>query len=276
MITDLLIDIGKQIFGGPVVRFGEDQFVDCRVLADTNRDGRIDDRDSCVPTGGFINALRPINLALPLIEAARSGRVAINTDTVPVESSSTLPGAGGVIFEDDFSNENSGWPVSEDADARVSYWNESYLIQVFETDFMVWGALEDDFGDVIVTVDFEVIKSIGDADFGILCGYHDIENFHGLEVTEDGYFSIWKYEDGEFVALVDWRVSSIIPKTGTGTLTAACIDGSLALAVNGTPLVEVEDTSLRGGGVGLVVGTWDTADAQVAFDNIIIKSPNTK
>jgi S1-C subfamily serine protease len=47
--------------------------VDCRPVVDTNRDGIIDERDTCVPIGGFINGLRPINLALPLIEAARSG-----------------------------------------------------------------------------------------------------------------------------------------------------------------------------------------------------------
>jgi len=46
---------------------------DCRVIQDTNGDGKIDDRDNCIPIGGFINALRPINLALPLIQAAQSG-----------------------------------------------------------------------------------------------------------------------------------------------------------------------------------------------------------
>ncbi|TDI83942.1 MAG: serine protease [Chloroflexi bacterium] len=50
------------------------QAVDCRPLADTDRDGDIDSDDSCVPVGGFINALRPANLALPLIEAVIQGR----------------------------------------------------------------------------------------------------------------------------------------------------------------------------------------------------------
>ncbi len=49
--------------------------VDCRFIADTNGDGRIDNDDTCVPIGGFINGLRPVNLALPLIEAARQGAV---------------------------------------------------------------------------------------------------------------------------------------------------------------------------------------------------------
>jgi hypothetical protein len=52
---------------------GGSDYVDCRPLADTNGDGRIDDGDTCIPVGGFINALRPVRLAEPLIEAARLG-----------------------------------------------------------------------------------------------------------------------------------------------------------------------------------------------------------
>jgi S1-C subfamily serine protease len=47
------------------------ELVDCRVLADTNGDGEIDEQDTCIPVGGFFNALRPINFAIPLIEASR-------------------------------------------------------------------------------------------------------------------------------------------------------------------------------------------------------------
>jgi serine protease Do len=47
---------------------------DCRVVQDTNGDGVLDSRDTCIPIGGFINGLRPINLALPLIQAAKLGQ----------------------------------------------------------------------------------------------------------------------------------------------------------------------------------------------------------
>lgn len=46
---------------------------DCRVIQDTNGDGVLDSKDTCIPIGGFINALRPVNLAMPLIKAAQSG-----------------------------------------------------------------------------------------------------------------------------------------------------------------------------------------------------------
>ncbi len=66
---------------------GEAEFTDCRVLQDTNGDGRIDQNDTCIPIGGFINSLRPINFAKPLIRAAQTG--------VAYESPFRVPGAGG-------------------------------------------------------------------------------------------------------------------------------------------------------------------------------------
>jgi len=44
--------------------------VDARAVVDTNQDGRIDDRDTPMSIGGFINGLRPINLAKPLLRQA--------------------------------------------------------------------------------------------------------------------------------------------------------------------------------------------------------------
>ncbi len=45
---------------------------DCRVIADTNGDGVIDNNDTCVPTGGFINAIRPIKWALSMIKSSQT------------------------------------------------------------------------------------------------------------------------------------------------------------------------------------------------------------
>jgi hypothetical protein len=42
----------------------------CQPLQDTNGDNAINNNDSCIPMGGFINALRPSNFARPLLRAA--------------------------------------------------------------------------------------------------------------------------------------------------------------------------------------------------------------
>jgi len=79
---------------------GDAQYVDCRHLADTNGDGVIDENDSCIPIGGFINALRPVNLARPLIEAARRGLVRpFSPSPAPQAKPATeLPAVSRLIF----------------------------------------------------------------------------------------------------------------------------------------------------------------------------------
>lgn len=64
------------IIGVPTIASSgtEGNITDCRVVQDTNGDGQLDSNDTCIPIGGFINGLRPINLALPLIKAAQSGQ----------------------------------------------------------------------------------------------------------------------------------------------------------------------------------------------------------
>ncbi len=47
--------------------------VDCRIIQDSNADGRADTNDQCVPVGGFISALRPSRLAHGLVRAATLG-----------------------------------------------------------------------------------------------------------------------------------------------------------------------------------------------------------
>lgn len=47
--------------------------VDCRPMRDTDRDGDIDADDVCVPLGGFLNGVRPVNVAAPMIDAVSRG-----------------------------------------------------------------------------------------------------------------------------------------------------------------------------------------------------------
>jgi len=77
---------------------GAERFADCRYLADTNGDGVIDENDNCIPVGGFINAIRPVNLAKPLVEAAKSGA------TVPATPAPTRPKPGKTSGQASFSD----------------------------------------------------------------------------------------------------------------------------------------------------------------------------
>lgn len=68
--------------------------VDARPVLDTNKDGRIDQRDTPMAIGGFINGLRPVNLAIPLLEKAgmKIARDRSSHDDIPEEKPQPIRG----------------------------------------------------------------------------------------------------------------------------------------------------------------------------------------
>lgn len=93
----LAANLGGEIIGVPtqVGYGGAERFADCRYLADTNGDGYINQNDNCIPVGGFINAIRPVNLAKPLVEAARLG---IAPRATPQPKTPGAPSTGSQFF----------------------------------------------------------------------------------------------------------------------------------------------------------------------------------
>lgn len=92
---------------------GDDLQLDCRQYSDTNNDGRIDENDACIPMGGFINALRPVKLALPLIEAAQRGLQAQPTPVVeptqPLAAGS--PSVSRLVFAPAVNDKDQPWSL---------------------------------------------------------------------------------------------------------------------------------------------------------------------
>ncbi|MCX6025899.1 MAG: serine protease [Chloroflexi bacterium] len=261
-----LIGIPTQVGSG-----GDADIVDCRPLADTNRDGRVDENDTCIPTGGFINALRPVKLAMPLINAAAEGRVMIvEAPSEPARA----PTSGDVVFADDFSRASSGWPEDSTEGIQRGYSGGAYQIDVTPDKYLSWAAAPADMPpDVIVSVNVRVLTSTGDSDFGLLCRYQDSRNFYALEISEDRYFSIWKSTDDETVMILDWTQSTDVPSGSDATLSAACIGDRLTLMADGVVLGEATDADLTEGSTGLIAGTWEEGGLRVAFDNFQVRVP---
>jgi hypothetical protein len=60
----------------------------CVAIQDTNRDKVVNENDYCVPTGVFINAMRPSNFARPLLRGASIG-LSLETISTPITSTQT-------------------------------------------------------------------------------------------------------------------------------------------------------------------------------------------
>jgi len=246
--------------------------VDCRRLADTNRDGFIDESDNCVPTGGFINALRPVNLAVPLIEAAKAGQVNIVENRSTTEQEEYEP-EGEIILFDEFNNNLNDWSLGELPDAFVDIYNGQLTIDMTADNYLVYSTLPDVYNDVGFSVDISVINPAYDGDFGFICGYQDVNNFIGLEISEDGFFTIWAYENDQYIPLVDWTYTDDIQSEGPYALTAYCGSDLIALGVNGMLLGQTVYENYQPGLVGLVSGTFENPNLSVGFDNFLMMRP---
>ncbi len=182
------------------------------------------------------------------------------------------------IFEDDFSDSNSGWPIEADSDKAASYdGSGQYLITATKPRQDVWAPYPgDDLSDVRVEVDAS--KSFGPEDnsFGIVCRFVDNDNFYFLVVSSDGYQAIGKYQAGQFSYLSAEQMeqtSGINPGTAVNHIRADCVGSTLTLYVNGQQVSSVTDGSFPIGEVGLIVGTFDEPNVGVLFDNFVVTRP---
>lgn len=81
---------------------GDIEPVDCRPIRDTNRDGAIDVNDDCVPLGGFLNGVRPSNVAREIIAAAISGATYEPIGGLPDPADDPDPGPAEIDLDDVF------------------------------------------------------------------------------------------------------------------------------------------------------------------------------
>jgi hypothetical protein len=186
------------------------------------------------------------------------------------------PGGGGqqasegqTAIYDEFSSNTLGWDESSDADYSRYLQNDRYFIEVHPDQFSVWSALDNQsFENIVVNVDVNVEQRATDGDIGVLCRYVDSSNFYALEVSEDGYFSIWKYLNGETIYIVDWTLSELVPTDGSPfVLNASCDGAQLSVGINGELLGTGTDADFSSGGVGVIAGTWVNGNQIISFDN---------
>ncbi len=152
--------------------------------------------------------------------------------------------------------------------------NGRYYMEVMPTESYSLSVQSGAIEDVILNVDVNIEQPSHQGDVGLLCRYIDADNYYALEVSEDGYFSIWKMVDGEFSELVKWTSSALIPTDSEPfALNASCEGAQLSLGINGDLLATTTDTDLASGRVGLFAGTLDNGGLVVSFDNFEVLGP---
>jgi hypothetical protein len=183
----------------------------------------------------------------------------------------------GAIYYDDFSSNTSGWDRTENDLGGADYLDGKYHFIVDELNTDYFSTLYRNYSDIGLQVDAHWVEGPYDNDYGLLCRYQDEKNFYAGLISSDGYYGIFKIENGEYTVLGhDGMMPSEILSAPDATyhLRLECYQDFLFFYVNDTLLDVQQDTTFPSGDVGLVAGSFESAGVHVAFDNFYLIDPN--
>ena len=200
---------------------------------------------------------------------------ACSLDELELRANPTSP-ARQVLFQDDFSDKDSGWLTLREENRIIDYEDGGFRIWVNQPGFDYWSVAGISFTDVVLEVEATKLGGPDDNDFGLICRYVDEETFYGFLISSDGYYGITKRNQGDHqvISAETMQFSNII-KIGdaTNTIRAECVGNRLSFWVNGMKLAEEIDNDYSTGDVGLIAGSFDKIGVDILFDNFVMTKP---
>jgi|GEM_PF-1525137 len=190
-----------------------------------------------------------------------------------------------LIFEDDFSNPNSGWWVGSTAESEAEYLDGKYRYLNKQSGYYRWNWNEKvgQLDDFVLEVDAQwYILSSSYNYYGVTFRAQDEDNHYVFFVSsDDSQYVVGKDVKGTWSTLKGWTESTYIKKgTAVNRLKVVCQGSQISVYVNGYLLATFSDSSLSKGRVGLAVGKGKSTsiftivpDADALFDNLKISWP---
>ncbi len=198
-------------------------------------------------------------------------------ESTPEQAAPEAAATGALLFEDDFSNPNSGWDVYSDEIATNEYYEGEFRISVHQPGFYSWANPQQNLSDVHIEVEAKS-GGVDDNYFGVLCRYQPDGGFYAFVISSDGYYGVLKRtaEDDPFLLGTSEMLESSVINTGeeaSNTIAVDCVGNELTLTVNGQTLANVVDGAFTSGDVGMIVATLTAENTMVSFDNFSVRAP---
>jgi hypothetical protein len=186
-------------------------------------------------------------------------------------TAATAAPSGTLLFSDTFEDNSNHWGTSSDTTGSISFAYQGLDIKVTQPNSLLWSVAGEKFTDVQVEVDGVLLGGPANDVFGAVCRFQDKDHFYGFLISHDGYYGIFKMENGNLI-LADTeqglKYSEAIRKGGiVNHIQAICQGDLLKLAVNGEILSIVKDDGYASGQNGLIAGTYAIGGSEVFFDN---------
>ena len=181
------------------------------------------------------------------------------------------------VFEDDFSNPESGWPVyraTADYNLGFNFEAQEYFISVKTPDTQAWSINQSagTFQDFCLEVDATQVGGPDNNTYGVIFGYQDDDNFHTFTISGDGYYSLTKRINGIDTAIVAPTASPSINQGQSSNHLEVIVRGAdVYLYVNTQLLTTVSVPTLEEGYLGLYAASISGGDVRIRFDNLAVR-----
>jgi hypothetical protein len=183
----------------------------------------------------------------------------------------------GALFQDDFEDPGSGWGADQRDGFDRGYDEGVYFFNLLASNWLAWTSPGKDFDDVSVEVNARVASGAQDGHYGVLCRYKDADNFYYFAVSADGYYAIFRRDEGDMEMLTagGGMLSSPHIKTGNqvNRVLGVCKGNDLSLYVNGQWLATVTDDAHARGDVGLGASSGPSGGTRIVFDDLVVTAP---
>ena len=206
-------------------------------------------------------------LCLLLIPALACSTAGIAEGLVP---------SGGVLYQDYFSNTQSGWDSYNGPAGTAAYINDAYHLIVNQANVNLWAHPGKMFSAVHEEVSIMPVGGPQSNRMGLICRLKDEKNFYFFVISADGYYGIGKMKDGAASLLTNNEMQpsdTILTGAQENRLRADCVGSVLSLYVNNVKIASASDSDFSSGDVGILAGSFDKPGSDVYFDNFIVYKP---
>lgn len=202
--------------------------------------------------------------------------ITMNSDKSISAYFKTTPTDHDILFSDDFNDEGGVWETYSAEYGSVFYedgW--LHLTNNNPAEFATATWANKHFTDFILEVETKLVGGTDDNWHTVVCRYQDTDNSYYFQTSADGYYSIYKHANGNWVTLGSTTYSSYINQgvDAVNLIHIGCIGSDLSLSVNGHLLWEGIDTTFTGGDILLLTSALAGTYTEIAFDNIVVSEP---
>ena len=185
--------------------------------------------------------------------------------------------SGQILFEDDFSDPESGWDQYDFPNGSAAYVDGTYTFMIDDSNYLWWATSGRAFLGTVVDVDAELISGTVDNAFGVVCGFQETGVFYTAVISSNGYYDFYRVTEDSIISLLEEGVMEISDAIHLGEQTnhlrVLCTKEKMTLTVNDQFVDEITGLNILPGDIGFWAETFDGEGAEIRFDNLVVTAP---